>query len=232
MMKTHILPRSVRPVDSLLVSIAYAGSRGFIQPIKTGPTPLLTITNHIDNTCPPTVPTTPIPSPQSKSKSNLKTHIFSRNAAHTAHHYLPPSDSPIPSPELKFKVPIIAPPPFHLIPKKPLSMEDAAEGRLRVLLEREREMRVEDGLGVGDFGKWEGGRVDDTVDEVEGKYGLVEDVGSLEHAMLLTATADGPLNHTRHFNLGIQDMFRRDIIEWILDVRTLPLPLSSHYFVL
>jgi hypothetical protein len=104
-------------------------------------------------------------------------------------------------------------------------MEDAAEGRLRVLLERGREMRVWDGLGVGDFGKWEGGRVDDTVDEVEGKYGLVADVGSLEHARRPAATADGPLNHTRHFNLGIQDIFRREIIEWILDVRTLPLPL-------
>ena len=58
-------------------------------------------------------------------------------------------------------------------------MEDAAERRLRVLLEREREMRVGDGLGVGDFGKWEGGKVDDTVDELEGKYGLVADVGLL-----------------------------------------------------
>ncbi|KIM88074.1 hypothetical protein PILCRDRAFT_269967 [Piloderma croceum F 1598] len=188
------------------------------NPIKAESTPLLTITNRINNTCPPTVPTTPIPSPQSKSKSksNSKPHIFSRNAAHTAHYYLPPSDSPIPSSELKFKVPIIAPPPFHLIPKKPLSMEDAAEGRLRVLLEREREMRVGDGLGVGDFGEWGGGRVDDTVDELERKL-LVADVGSLEHARRFTATVDGSLNHTRHLNLGIQDIFRREIIEWILD---------------
>jgi hypothetical protein len=110
-------------------------------------------------------------------------------------------------------------------------MEDTAERRLRVLLEREREMRVGDGLGVGDFRKWEGGRVDDTVDELEGKYGLVVDVGSLEHAKRLAATADGPLNPTRHFNLGIQDIFRREIIEWILDVHTLPLPLPSHDFV-
>jgi hypothetical protein len=111
-------------------------------------------------------------------------------------------------------------------------MEDATEGRLRELLEREREMRVGDGLGVGDFGEWEGGRVDDTVDEIEGKYGLVEDVGSLEHARRFTATADGLLNHTRHFNLGIQDFFRREIIEWILNVRTLPLPLPSHFLKL
>ena len=88
-----------------------------------------------------------------------------------------------------------------------------------MLLEREREMRVGDGLGVDDFGKWEGGRVDATVDEVERK--LVADVGLLEHARRLTATADGPPNHTRHFNLGIQDIFRREIIGWILDVRTL-----------
>jgi hypothetical protein len=109
-------------------------------------------------------------------------------------------------------------------------MEDAAEGRLRVLLEREREMRVGDGLGVGDFGKRGGERGNDSMDELERK--LVADVGSLEHARRLTATADGPLNHTRHFNLGIQDIFRREIIEWILNVRTLPRPLFAYYFVL
>jgi len=90
----------------------------------------------------------------------------------------------------KFQAPIIAPPPFELIPRKPVSAEDAAEGRLRVVLEREREMRVRDGLGLG--GMWESGKVD------------------VRDGVIVAAALN--------LNLGIHDTFRREVIEWMLDV--------------
>src|SRR5882757_9741413 len=104
---------------------AYAGllPRFFFgcQPINAESSPPFTITSHTNdsNTCPPTVPTTPIPSP-----NQYNSRIFSRNAAH-AYYCLPPSPPTIPM-KHKFQAPIIAPPPFELIPRKPGSAEDAA----------------------------------------------------------------------------------------------------------
>lgn len=52
-------------------------------------------------------------------------------------------------------VPIIAPPHYAEIPKIPLSADDAAEARLAVLLEKERGMRLDDGLAAYTDSSWE-----------------------------------------------------------------------------
>ncbi|KZT00175.1 uncharacterized protein LAESUDRAFT_562726 [Laetiporus sulphureus 93-53] len=60
-----------------------------------------------------------------------------------------PPRSPFPLP-----LPIIAPPALELIPRAPLSVEDAAERRIRIMLEKERAERMADGLAaMGDVAR-------------------------------------------------------------------------------
>lgn len=107
-------------------------------------TPVSSLTNNIssptNDMCPPTVPASPI-------SLHTRPCIFLRNQNH-ATYYQPPSPPKLRLLAISFPAPIIAPPSFDLIPKAPLSAEDAAEGRLRRLLKRERKMRVGMGLGM------------------------------------------------------------------------------------
>jgi hypothetical protein len=97
-------------------------------------------------------------------------------------------------------------------------------------------MRVGDGLGVGIFGLWEGKKrerkvgvvlrgtddgTDDDEDEIDEIDESATEVGSPEPSHLASTTscdsrstiADDPLH------LGIDNNFRREIIEWMIDVR-------------
>jgi hypothetical protein len=103
-----------------------------------------------------------------------------------------------------------------------------------LLLERERGVRIGDGLGAGVWGRWERGRAcraaagvvteaDDEIseDDEDEICGSAAEVGSSEatEKSLCLATTDGARN--LNLNLGVEDTFRREVIEWMLDVRIL-----------
>jgi hypothetical protein len=152
--------------------------------------------------------------------SNSKPHIFARDKSNAAY-YQPPSPPSLSKSKLKFKVPIIAPPPFHLIPKRPLSAEDVAEGRLRLLLDKERAMRVGDGrparwdeerrwveyIGVGK----------ERVDELD--VGSVMEMPMRRRDIISETASGGPIGLNHNLKLGIDDSFRREVIRWMLNVR-------------
>ena len=98
-----------------------------------------------------------------------------------------------------------------------------------MLLERDRAMRVGDELGVGVFGAWKRKEmvgvvvrgVDDGTDDDEDEIDeSAAEVGSPEPLRLASTTScdfqstttDDPLH------LGIEDNFRREVIEWMFDV--------------
>lgn len=97
----------------------------------------------------PTEPSTPVPLPHILSRGAISpfhapeldletTHASRSNSTFKVRRPAPRASSP--------PVPIIAPPEFVDIPRAPLSREDAAEARLKVMLEKENRERVEDGL--------------------------------------------------------------------------------------
>ena len=69
-------------------------------------------------------------------------------------------------------VPIIAPPPYEDIPRAPLSADDAAEARLKILLEKEESQRQVDGFEKGFNAVFD---KDITQEEVDDLLGLDED---------------------------------------------------------
>ena len=101
-------------------------------------------------------------------------------------------------------------------------------------------MRVGDGLGVGVCARWEGrggtvvkqedGESDEMdEDEDEDEDDETTEVGSpepTEKPLRLVPSFDYhyPAAHAT-LNLGVEDTFRREIIEWMLDVRII-LPLN------
>lgn len=64
-------------------------------------------------------------------------------------------------------IPIIAPPPFELIPRAPLSAEEAAEARIACLLEKELELMSADGLHMKEPPKKRSPKVKRAEDEEE-----------------------------------------------------------------
>jgi hypothetical protein len=126
-----------------------------------------------------------------------------------------------------------------------LSAEDAAEGRTRRLLERERKMRVGDGFrDVCVDVKWAGGGGKEPVEERDGWEDEMDGDGSEEESGCNTeetteksfSEVDSPETAkecsrvTIYQNLqrttddthvfGIENNFRREVIEWILYVGT------------
>ena len=89
-----------------------------------------TDTDTEEDISPPTVPVTP-----------AKHHPGALRRGHPPQ-YPGPQNAGFPP------VPIIAPPTFAEIPKPPLSTDDEAEVRLKILLEKERGMRLDDGLAA------------------------------------------------------------------------------------
>ncbi|OBZ66787.1 hypothetical protein A0H81_13268 [Grifola frondosa] len=159
----------------------------------------------------PEIPTEPV-TPVSHSPRRLALAIYT---------------DPPPSP-----VPIIAPPPFFLVPRAPLSLEDAAERRIVVLLEKERREREVDGLPyarapipkgpmnltmqkkrqedeeeeywMDSDSEADGFDVNEMVDVwARGKYERDED----------TTSYDGT-----GIALGIEDNLRSEAVDWLLNV--------------
>ncbi|KAL6306942.1 hypothetical protein BKA93DRAFT_127031 [Sparassis latifolia] len=129
-------------------------------------------------------------------------------------------------------VPIIAPPPFEMIPRGPISAEDAAEQRITVMLEKERQQREEDRLGA------KGQRTSEPQADEIVKDGHDERNGADEqvHAWRAGVNAGNPeeaikvkiedkygeesvFSRMPLFSLGIEEGLRREVVEWILDVR-------------
>ncbi|EMD37059.1 hypothetical protein CERSUDRAFT_124037 [Gelatoporia subvermispora B] len=155
--------------------------------------------------------------------------------------------SPWPEP-----LPVVAPPPFELIPRAPLSAEDAAEVRVRILLAKERAQRDTDGLFdtkpvVTSFSANTQVVADDntkiTVDDtpsVEGSGGYDADdesdcsaIGHDDEARLNTSPLRQRPTVEARFSrpcprLGIKDCLKKEIIEWMLDVVPHPPPSEPH----
>lgn len=89
-------------------------------------------TDTEEDISPPTVPVTPATHPGSLRRGHPPRYSGPRT-----------HQNAISSP-----VPIIAPPTYAEIPKTPLSADDAAEIRLKLLLEKERGTRLDDGLAA------------------------------------------------------------------------------------
>ncbi|TCD68668.1 hypothetical protein EIP91_010190 [Steccherinum ochraceum] len=167
---------------------------------------------------PPTRPVTPIPlNSRSKFKANLASQSRSPDS-------------------LPFPLPIVAPPPFVDIPRAPVNEEEVAEGRLRLMLLKEREERELDGLadlraGVVVDGGGDGEDTDDEDEEMEsdedeeeaevwravsGKDVRGGGADDVEESSMTDAVDvfEWPL----HSQICIDDEFRQEVVEWILDV--------------
>lgn len=177
------------------------------------------------DTCPPTAPTTPVPPRQY--------HIFDRGQSKNQYHQ-PPS----PGNTSQFRVPILAPPPRHLIPKAHRIKEDAAIERLRALSEREQVMRESDALGGGIYyGKWvKSSEAEEDMDE-DDEWDDEDISYAAATAEVSTITLTGrpyrlsdsyepsPAPAESKRSLGIDDNFRTTVMEWFFYVR---IPISLH----
>ncbi|KAJ3549405.1 hypothetical protein NM688_g5178 [Phlebia brevispora] len=115
------------------------------------------------------------------------------------YHNVTPSDSPLP---------ILAPPPFEFIPRPPASKQEEAELRLRRLQEKETEQRVEDDLVTFTLT-----RVNDGASP--GSANQNTPTRTTENAR---ETSGEECFEDIQIVLGIDEEFRADIVEWILDV--------------
>ncbi|KAI0926491.1 hypothetical protein AcV7_005415 [Taiwanofungus camphoratus] len=169
--------------------------------------------------------------------------------------------SPAPLSPLPLPLPIVAPPSFDLIPRAPLSKEDAAEARINILLEKERHEREADGLHqlVGvcpakseqhheDISKDEACETacdhgDDGCDELEESADVdlcdptnssVKDEsngeGGADHGTDKFKPKVTSSNAKSVIRIGIEDNFRREVIEWILDVLPPVTPLGVRFY--
>ena len=119
----------------------------------------------------------------------------------------------LPSPN-RAKFQAIAPPSFELIPRPHLSPEEAAEKRIRALLERERAQREEDGLQSVPT------RAASHRDEDEEDFWTADEErgeNSAKASSQITARA----SVTMCVDLGIDDTLLVEVIEWLLEVREL-----------
>ncbi|KAL6306976.1 hypothetical protein BKA93DRAFT_771786 [Sparassis latifolia] len=128
-------------------------------------------------------------------------------------------------------VPIIAPPPFEMIPRGPISAEDSAEQRIAVMLEKERQQREEDRLGARGQ-RTSGPQADEIVkDGHDERNGADEQVyawragvnaGNPEEAIKVKIEdkygEESVFSRMPLFSLGIEEGLRREVVEWILDV--------------
>lgn len=162
----------------------------------------------------PTVPTTPIPAGPP--------HIFVRNNENTEY-YQPPPHVCI-SNLTPIAVPIIAPPRFDMIPRAPFSTEDAAEDRLKRLLQKEKRLRENDGFPSNPSPKpttrTEANETkvyididdeDTTSEEEDSEY-------SEDEEMVAILPDHIQLNAGYTCNLGIEEDFRQQITKWMLNV--------------
>lgn len=128
-----------------------------------------------------------------------------------------PPRSPMPVP-----LPIVAPPPFSEIPSAPLNEEDAAERRIKMLVERETEERRADGLDrIADLTDDETAphvkrhQASDGEEQQENKVALKQRSssadGTSEHAQSKFAQTEEP-------SLCIDENIRTECIDWILEV--------------
>ncbi|KII84913.1 hypothetical protein PLICRDRAFT_179239 [Plicaturopsis crispa FD-325 SS-3] len=153
--------------------------------------------------CAPTEPTTPADLTRPKSCHPLANSL----------NYLPPSPpSPCSSP-----VPIIAPPPFELIPRAPVY---PAEARLAVLLDREQAWREKE-LGVAPRGDED---VDaDSDDENDYEYLDADGEWAIDEGRLNKAIErDDKIRAQLFPDLTVSGAnsngLRKEVLEWILDV--------------
>jgi len=125
-------------------------------------------------------------------------------------------------------LPIVAPPPFEEIPRAPFNEEEAAERRIRVLMERENVERRADGLLCMEQGACKGlsrGRegeatVDNTADTERGRDSSGE--GMVISMQRDGGSEDGSIKsrfaQANEIVLGIDEDIRVECVDWILEV--------------
>ncbi|KAH9941549.1 hypothetical protein B0H21DRAFT_752445 [Amylocystis lapponica] len=209
---------------------------------------------HVPALHPSLMPTRFISSGSATPTSNAYAYVPTEPSTPVAH-----SPQLLPSP-----LPIVAPPPFELIPREPLSDEDAAERRLRILLVKEKLEREADGLSCDDdvcldaqeqenVVMWTPGDGGDDVDEegnscVGACFDADGSISDSESGMFEDGASDGDLksqdsgrdehheetreskfSKTPELALGLEDDFRRKVVEWIIDVLPPVIPTKRHF---
>lgn len=139
-----------------------------------------------------------------------------------------PSPSPPRSP-MPVPLPIVAPPPFSEIPSAPLSEEDAAERRIKMLVKRETEERSADGLADLTKGTRDSAATDEIALQVKCQ-GASDEGEEQEHRIILkqrgrSLSVDGteePVQSkfalAEEPGLSIEENIRTECIDWILEV--------------
>lgn len=172
------------------------------NPLQSACQDVPTIATIDPGTYPPTQPATPVA--QSPSK---------RQRRH-------PSFSPFP---------VLSPSAFGPTPCAPLSVIDAAEGRLLNLIKKELAEKIADGL-IAHGGSFPGRLVSSTVDSEQELWDAVgEDVSCGDVKMRVDPAQDGDIENQKlparrtedlPLRLGIEEDIRVKVVEWILDVRS------------
>ncbi|CAL1709591.1 unnamed protein product [Somion occarium] len=169
--------------------------------------------------CTKTEPVTPMPRKSASAKSRKQ-----RKKG---------TSTPLPHP-----LPIIAPPPFVNIPRAPASLEEFAEGRLVTMLSKEREERFDDGLPstrisrreennvlelehqTSDYAKTSDEEMDDDEKQLWKEYPHPDDEVMREcsaHDSARSKVEDCECEEELTLFTCIDEEFRQEIIEWMLD---------------
>ncbi|PSR75782.1 hypothetical protein PHLCEN_2v8899 [Hermanssonia centrifuga] len=128
-----------------------------------------------------------------------------------------PSDSPLP---------ILAPPPYEMIPRAPASKEQEAEWRISKLLSKELEERIGDGLNIAGLQRELMGEDEpqrQTHDDDDEEERMWRAVGEIEDSKTVDGQSENTEGRVTDYieeadpSLGIEDEFRKEVIEWILD---------------
>ena len=144
---------------------------------------------------------------------------------------------PAPFPE---PIPIIAPPPFTDIPHAPASSDEVAELRLKAMLEKEQDERFDDGLDTkiakamlnltpqAKMPAFQATSEASDDDMSEDEKQLWKDLPDLDDVMMYGDVTPKPTDGKRPKEdevdddpppyLCIEDAFRQEIVEWMLDV--------------
>lgn len=147
--------------------------------------------------------------------------------------------TPLPDP-----LPIIAPPPYVNIPRAPASAEEIAEICLKTMLEKEQGERFDDGLDTK-FAKamlqltppintpipLASDTTDDDMTDDEKR--LWKDLSDPDDEFMHDSTTQNEVSSPVQQDdededeppyLCIEDEFRQEVVEWMLDVRTVQIP--------